>query len=396
MSTSEIVTVTPVTTVSSSSFAGNSAIGFTVPDRVIMNKGSKKGVLAVMHLEEVRDVLKQITERQDSKDMTRSLNQLHVSFNNGIMQAGFLTPRGVPEEMMLVSEHGAQMLADEVIPKNGFKFLRHMAQTDVAGEKLASLSWAWAARTATTPRMVRTTNMKFGSDVHRVIRSVHSPTYASYSNYEFVQDILDNAEQYRNLPVVEFKLMDSAMRLRFAGNEDASAISLREPIPMVEAWNSEVGRRRVGLRAGMWKLICTNGMGSWNQKSEYNWIHRGNSKRISDGVGSAFADILTEANGVVESYQRALLTSIDSVALFIEKTIGEFLTGEQLIKAQNALNHSTATTHDTLAAAVDAVTLIAQDESSMFDQYELEKLAASMMRKGTEMAGSSHHIVVDD
>lgn len=355
---------------------------FTLSSRTLVNKGSKKGVLATTTLEEARDHLRKLSNLQAAQDHERSLDQLHVSFLNGHMEARFLNRNGIDSEPMLLTEVGAGQLAREVLPSRFFAGLRELAQMDPSGEKLATMSWAKFSSKAETQRLVRTINVNVNNTVHRAIRSCHSQGYAPYSNLQFVEDMLSHAGEFASLPVLNWNVTDSVMRIRFAGCENGQ-IELNKAVPMVEAWNSEVGLRRVGLRGGMFKLICTNGMGHWDEKKEWNWIHRGDSERIQVGVRSAFEDLLTSANGVVDAYQKALETSIDDAFrwLEVEMNRGE-ATKRSVVSAQMALNDPTTTPGGNLASVVDAITLIAQDEGDLIAQLELEMLASNILRRG--------------
>lgn len=157
---------------------------------------------------------------------------------------------------------------------------------------------------------------------------------------------------------------------------------------MIEAWNSEVARRRVGLRGGMWKLVCTNGMGHWNSQTEYNWIHRGNADRIRSGVQNAFTNLITSATGVVDAYKEALDVGIENAFHWMEQELGLIKSVPDRITkaAQAGLSDPTTTPGGSLASVVDAVTLIAQNESDMFTQYEVERAAAKLLIKGRGIA----------
>jgi hypothetical protein len=183
------------------------------------------------------------------------------------------------------------------------------------------------------------------------------------------------------------------MRLRFAsqaGGADLIRENPHDPIPLVEAWNSEVGMRRVVLRAGMWKLICTNGMGSWKESTEYNWIHKGNSSRIKEGVRDAFTNLLTTSNGVVDAYKNALHISVDNAFEWMEAQLrGQKMPDRVIIGAQKALTHPTTTPGGRLASVIDAITLVAQDEADIFDQYEVERSAARILAAGRGIALSN-------
>jgi hypothetical protein len=361
--------------------------GLTIADRTLVTKGSKRGVLSVLHLEEVRDYLRKLAEKQEATDFERTLNQLHVSFANGKMIGQFMTPRGLDPDAMLFSDHGASQVASEVLPSRFFTGLKTLAGLDHHGEKLATMTWAKFAQSHAEPpvRMVRTVKMKVDDDVRRVIRSCHSQGYAAYSNLDFVEDLLTNAGDFAQLPVLDWRVTDSGMRMRFAGDQ-VERLEVNKPITMVEAWNSEVGRRRVGLRGGQFVLKCTNGMGHWSDKTEYNWIHRGNSDRIRRGVQQAFENLQTTARGVVEAYTDALNIEIDNAFAWMEAELDGRVSDRVMRSAQAALNHPTTTPGGLLASVVDAITLVAQDEIDMFQQYEVERVASQLLSKGRGQA----------
>jgi hypothetical protein len=369
---------------------------FTLKPRVLVSRGVKPSDPTTFHLEEVRDYLAKLEKLQDPVDHDRSLDQLHVAFSGKHMTGRFLRHDGISDEVLLVTDTGASQLSRDVLPSRFFSGLKTLAQMDESGEKLATLVWAKFSGKKETVRMVRTIRMKVSGQVYRAIRSCHSQGYAPYSNLQFVQDLLDHAGHFAELPVLDWRVADNGLRLRFAGidkelsvlrhwdggDSGDGVIPLNEPIPMIECWNSETGQRRVGLRGGMFKLVCTNGMGHWDDKREWNWIHRGSASRIQDGVRSAFEDILTSANGVVEAYQQALNVSIDDTFAWMEAELHHQKVPERVITAaQTALTDPTTTEGGSLASVVDALTLIAQQED-MFQQYELERSASRILRRG--------------
>jgi len=219
-----------------------------------------------------------------------------------------------------------------------------------------------------------------------MIRSCHSQGYGVYGNLQFVQDILDNAGEFRDLPVVDFRVTDSVMRLRFVEGE----VTLNEPVQMYEAWNSEVGRRRVGLRGGSWKLVCTNGMGHWNDKTEYNWIHRGDAERIQRGVQDAFLNLRTTSSGVLDAYRDAMDVSIDNAFQWLEEQMQRRgASSNRIESAKQGMTHETSTPGLNLASAVDGITLIAQKETDLLEQYELERMAADLLHRSLNKARSN-------
>lgn len=360
---------------------------FVIPTRELVRKGSQRGALSTMHLEEVRDYLVKLDKKQDPQDIDRSLSQLHVDMTKGEMTAAWINYGGVSEEM-LVTSTGATDLAREVLPSRFFPGLTALAHMDDDGAKLATMAWAkFAADASNDPSFVRTVNVNVpGKGVKRAVRSRHSQSYAPYSHLEFVQDMLDcNDDLYSNMPIIDWRLTDNGMRLRFAACEEGE-IEVNKPVPMVEGWNSETGLRRVVLKAGIWKLICTNGMGSWDGRSEFSWIHRGDPTRIKKGVHSAFDSLHATTSGVIDAYNDSLSISIDNAYEWLSQQLSGRTSDRVVTAAQNALQDATTTPGGKLASAVDAVTLIAQDEADIFEQYELERLAAELMHRGRGIA----------
>jgi hypothetical protein len=368
---------------------------FTIKDRTLVRKGSTIGEPNTFKLEEVRDYLKKLERLQDPVDHDRSLDQLHIDFEGKHMKGRFLARDGISKEIMLVSQNGAAQLASEVLPSRFFSGLQELALMDESGEKLSTMVWDKFSGQYDRLRMIRTVNMKVGEEVRRVIRSCHSPGYAPYSNLEFVQAMLDNAGDYASLPVIDWRVTDTGMRLRFAAIDAPLAVlsvwdpsvMLTEPIPMIETWNSEVGRRKVGLRGGMWRLVCTNGMGHWDDRREWSWIHRGDAARIQQGVSNAFEDLFTTANGVVDAYKDALTISISDAYKWMQEELHRAKVTKKVISsAEVALTHPTTTPGGSLASVIDAITLVAQDEDDLFAQSGLERTASSILRRGLSTA----------
>ena len=364
---------------------------YVVPTRTLVRRGSKPGAVATLHLEAVRDYLKKLEEKQEPEDFNRGLDHLHVSFEGGVMSARFLMHNGLSPDVLLVSENGASQLASQVLPGSFFSGLKQLAAMDQHGEKLSTAVWAKFGRLQEKPHLVRTVNMRLENKTYRVIRSCNGQTYAPYSNLEFVQALLDHADDIAEMPVLDWQVTDSAMRLRFCAIDNALAVLrhwdegalMSEPVPMIECWNSEVGRRKVGLRGGMWKLICTNGMGHWDKKREWSWIHRGDPERIRSGVKHAYEDIMTTANGVVDAYNQALEVAIDDAFRWMELELRrERLPNRVLTQAQTNLSDPTTTPGGSLASVVDALTLTAQSEADLFQQADVEDVASRLLRRG--------------
>ena len=158
----------------------------TIEDRTLVKRGSKPGSLSTMHLEEVRDYLGKLQEKQHPMDAERSLNQLHVSFLGQRMTARFLSRRHRERQSWSAArcQHRAAGSASRFFA--GLRALvawtnrRELATVTLA--KFASQQESALVRPSTSRRQPHSS----------MIRSVH-PGLGAYSNLEFVQDLLDNA-----------------------------------------------------------------------------------------------------------------------------------------------------------------------------------------------------------
>jgi hypothetical protein len=365
------------------------APSWLIPHRTLANRGlgRQRGELGSLHLEEVRDHLKVLADKQQAHDYDRSFSQLHVDFQSGRVIAQFLGPNGLEGEPMLVHKNAYSQMCDKLLPRSGGNFLLELASTGEQGRKAATGNWFLFRKGSEVPVMFRTvyTRDPLSGKVMPMIRAQQSQGYGVYDNLTLVEDMLSNAPELRDMPVIHWKLTDTAMRLRFA-MQPTDQIELHKPIPILEGWNSEAGQRNVILQAGAWKLICWNGISHWDTTAQFKWRHYGNSTRIEQGVESALNEIRTAANGVVEAYDAAGDIFVEDVFGFIERELKrEKVTGAQISAAQSALDDETTTQGNRLTSVVDAITLAAQD-LDLFLQSDLERAAARTMQRGRSIA----------
>lgn len=366
-------------------------MSLVIEDRTLLNEGSVRGVFQGKTIEEMRDQLRQISERQDVKDTIRPLNQVAVKFRAGQAEAYFINKNST-DGPYLFTRNGLANLARDILPRHGYPFIQAFLDDTLndepdpnsgmrASEKLATLIFNHANRNKADRMLVRTCAMKVNGNSVRVIRSCHSKHYAPYSNLEFVQDVLDNIGSPENYKIAQVKLTDNAMRLRMIDTKDLEKLDVKMPLPMVELWNSEVGLRRVGMISGTFRLVCTNGMGSFTDKSEYTWMHRGSTERIRGQVKDAFENLYTESNSVVAAYRRALDTALNDAMAELDRRVAKpDLSEAQRKRIETALTDPTSNT-GTYAGLLDAITLAAQSESSILEQWNMERTAGLMLRQ---------------
>ena len=357
-----------------------------ITDRVLAAKGATRGRLDPdLRLETVRDHLRAVAERQAPTDHMRTPATVLLDYANpGGIAARFVNPNG-PSEPYLLTRTAYSQLTGEVLPARGGGFLLDLAGIDDAGARLASVNYAKFATQRGDVRTFRTRTSQVDGRTAKVLRSVHSANYAAYDNLRYIEDLLMHAE-VRDLPVLQYNLTDSAIRIRF-GLNPLDRIELRTPTPMVEAWNSETGQRKTGLQGGIWKLICTNGAHTWEAGSAYGWRHYGDADRIASGVGSAVSEIRAYASGAVDQYVRAVETAIDDAAAWLASLMESAGFGASTVAAATAaLDDETTTRGRNLASAVDAVTLIAQHDGDLIAAAELERFGGEVLRRGLNAA----------
>ena len=357
-----------------------------VPTRSLADWSSPKGTLVTRHLEEVRDTLAKRRALQEPVDVERSIESLHVRFDHtGKSRAtgAFLKADGEP---LHFTHEGLCSLINDATP-GYWTYGTIQALIDAhreKGSKLATMNLALLMRGDDRIRKFRTVRTQDRGQVVRSIRAVVSKGYATFDNLEFIESILASKDM-RDLPVLSYNESSSLMRVRFALNP-LDQIETNKPIPMVEAWNSEVARRSYGFAWGMWKLICTNGMTSFQRNQEFKWRHVGDSAKFAGRIDNAIDEMKLRTSGMLQEYNHALDIEIDDAYAWIEETLGGMLNAEQVIRAQEALKHETTTPGGLLASAVDAVTYAAQNEWDLAAQAEMERAGHYLMRAGLTAA----------
>lgn len=372
----------PTTNGATTNHGAPSALPQGIPSRRLIDWSTPRGVLSTRDLETVRDDLRERRRMQAPVDHTRTLGQCHLRFGDGTRRAAvqFMEPGGLGEPMVL-THHALRAFGREVLPGRGLDFLLEQIDLGEGGRKLSDMSFAGFSRAhGHTPRMIRTLTLRDPATGKpaRAIRSVHSTDYAPYDNLEFVEDLLSGG--YASHPLVSIVESDQGLRLRFLLGESAE---VGKPIPMLEAWNSETGSRAVTVKPGMFRLVCTNGAGTWEESATFRWIHRGDRERIRTGVKDAITELRTSAAGVVKAYEDALEVSIDDAYAWFERAAaGEDLTKVEAANVRTAMHDETTTRGGLLASVVDAVTLAAQSAIDEFEQERMEQIGARLLRRG--------------
>jgi hypothetical protein len=192
-----------------------------------------------------------------------------------------------------------------------------------------------------------------------------------------VEDLLGGGE-FAKMDVLDLRVSDRAMRLRLveSGQEMEPAV----PIPMVEVWNSEIGLRRVSIHGGTWRLICTNGLGDWEESSGQSWVHRGNVVRIREELGQAAKRVSQSVQRLLDAWYQGWDVLIPHPASWLETHLEDRLAPTLLEPVLDY--HRGRDTVAPLTDLVESITRLAQDQCCLLDQREMERQAAVLLKIG--------------
>ena len=377
---------------------------WTLPNRRLLDIGmtatlTEQGNIAgtggdPIELQRVYRTLQAIEAKQQPRDRTRTLNQLRVGFIDRHASGLWMIADGTAKEEMLITRTAMYDLAREILPGHGLATIRKLAQTDEAGEKLATAVWGQMAYYFGHKEvMVRECNMNVNGETRRVIRAVRSTKYATFSNIDAVEALLANG--YEDMRVLNWTLEDDRMRLRIA--LDDTPWEQGRIIPITEVSNSETGRGAIRAKGCGLRVDCTNGMTSVRENfGVFSTPHSGNRDRLPGWFEDVTENIHVAATGVIDMYHRALEVAVDDLhTLVMNRMTGAKFGEEKAKKAVALLADPTTTVESVLGAAVDAITLCAQSEADLVLQEAMEAEATRLMAWGLNEAKTHGSVLVN-
>lgn len=391
---------TAVVTAVNNDDADGVSTNFVIRNRTLAHKGRSEIVdmLGITPLSTIDTLLYDVSTRQNAKDITTTLDKVQVYFKDGEMRATF----NKQDYKFLTS--GASQLAQLVLPSRHWPGLKTLTTLKAyQGEELATKTWeAFASRHVKKMYVIRCVRIRNDDkSTGLAIRAIVSPTYGLYSNREFVQDLSYNTTEFGSIPVLEFTLTDQAMRINFVPIDSYTSVMSTfapellevDPLPIISAWNSEVGRGKIGLRAGLYNAVTNGGIGHWDDSTEFSWIHRGGSggMTLRTSIGKAFARLLAAATEVIKAYRDTKHIMVTNPEGWIREQMSQFDSLPDNITSSiiAALASERVTPGNKLATILDAMTLIGGKEKDIFRKADIEAAAARVMRRGIELAGSN-------
>jgi len=348
-------------------------------------------------LEDIRDDLRALKVSMQPEDRTFDLDTLAIGFPAGEALVTRLIGRDQRSKPVGVTEHGWKLLSGVLYRDSAgrkplpqaHRLIRDMARRGLRGEQLATLvstqyaraqSEGWLAGDAPRSHLFRlaTINGK------RVIRSVHSTRYAAYDNLDLADNLIEAIGGEAR--VLSCRVSDTGMVIKLTTTPE-SEITLDTPIPIIQAGNSEVGMRSAWIEGGLWKLICTNGMGSWQEHRSYKWRHTGDGNRITLGMLDAAENIQAASSGLLRDYDTALGTTINDAMAWMEAELHNVVPERVISRVREGMEDPTSSDPGTLANVIDGMTLIAQDDHlDPFAGWEIERQASRLMSRGLRQA----------
>ena len=219
------------------------------------------------------------------------------------------------------------------------------------------------------------------------LRSIHGASYTRLYNADVLSLVREFAVDFQPPQVG----MNGATGL-YAGEQDMFCF-LIDPTGWAEiegqafapgffVWNSEVGRRTLGISTFWFQAVCQNHI-VWDATEVVEFTRKHTAR-----VGEALADIrrilaeLVEKrdarrDGFVQVVRKAMETSLGSDAEEVEKVLGKQGITREL--AKRALKVAEEHGRFTVFALVDALTRITQEMKHAGDRNEADQKAARLL-----------------
>jgi hypothetical protein len=77
--------------------------------------------------------------------------------------------------------------------------------------------------------------------------------------------------------------------------------------------NSVFGTRALHITGGVYRLVCTNGMQSWEQTSSNRIIHTGASDKLRNGIREAVPLAVAQARGLMDAFAASVSHMVENV-----------------------------------------------------------------------------------
>jgi hypothetical protein len=361
---------------------------FVLPNRGGFNYSTKE-LDNAFTLESVRDRLARQKKAMMPITRTVDLNRLNLVYDNGTI----LLRRRVGEKFStpvpLHVNAWRQLYNFVVTPTTSTQssrslvefLLRDSTHQDASARKLGVMTVNFLLQNAgEKPIVLHVANRKIDENsVVKYIRGITSTNYVQLSNLDYVKSLLEVPE-LRDRKVVMFKTDDKRLYLRTFMDSTEGKLELNKPYRTFDGWNGETGHRSYGGAAGLYRLVCENGMTTNTIKDRYTFAHVG-STPPGQKIRGVLNNILERGSVMQKRYEKALSHEIDNAFEVMES----FLSGETGISYKSvegtriAMLDDTSSKYGTLANIIDGITLHAQSIESVEGRETLERAADKIL-----------------
>lgn len=368
-------------------------------------------------IEECRDEVRHWTEQRRPEDRLVPPNQLVARLDSSGRVSLRARAAGPNAADLVLTQHAIRQFAGYVLPGNGLRVLQEFAGMKLkladgtlrdAGLELVQGMWNVALDQVNDMvkfRVIRGDRDSESGKRPWIVRATVGQNRTSYDDLHVLEALLANPA-YRDLPVIQFRRHDEGMLLRLAltnvegnilgGVQGHEVIDLKKPIPMAEIRHNETGKRALSVTAGGFRLWCLNGAGTWEDDVRRSTRrHVGQIENIDRFLVDNLQAAQISASGICQMYSNALAVRISDITTFLDQQLGGRLSQKELEWVKQARLDPTTTEGDTLATAVDAITLAAHARHrDLYLQARMEAVASTILRDGLTAAGATNRILV--
>ena len=220
------------------------------------------------------------------------------------------------------------------------------------------------------------------------IRSIHGTQYTRLWNADLIQTLREFAVDFQPPQ----KGMNGATGL-YAGEQDMFAF-LIDPLGWTEigdqnyapgffVWNSEVGRRTLGIQTFWFQAVCQNHI-VWDATEVVEWTRKHTSK-----VGDGLTEIRRIIDGLVQKRDERKDGFASTIKKAMEAKLGEEAEEVLSFLNKNGINRSLAKQayeiaqekgRFTIWTVVDALTQLSQESKFAGDRIEADQKASQLLQ----------------
>lgn len=372
-----------------------------LPGHNLLSEGSTPNNWNPITLESLRDLIRAQTDSERPKVQVALLRDCRFSFDEergayvsfrGRTRFGkprAMTQHALSQLLRTISSGRSVDLLEDLVQRGGNANLRLASRvmSGLVGDRHAEHSLCFRTVQRDPGLWLEDYPAAVPGRPERIVTAVLSEQYRIYDDAEFMTDLVEQIPNNMQLKVISAWRGADGLRVRATLGDVKDALEVAVPVPMIEFRNSEVGLSSAMLRGGLYTLVCTNGMHSWDEWAAERWPHRGDMSRVSDEIAGAVRTVHSKATDTLGIYKTAAKQILGSdpraIRSWLEDRQRRYRLSDRFInRTLFALEDNTTSRSGrgdfSLASVVDAITLQAQD-ASFSGRFELERLAGRIL-----------------